>query len=53
MIINAIRIKSFHYPLIEDEDRKQVYRWASKYVSAKINEQQSHILYEVKAYLKM
>ena len=51
-IINAIRIKSFQYPLIEDEDRKQVYRWASKYAGAKTVEQQSYTLYEVKACLK-
>ena len=36
--INAIRINSFQYHLIEDEDRKQVYRWASKYAGAKIVE---------------
>ena len=50
--INAIRIKSFQYPLIEDEDRKQVYRWASKYTGAKTVEQQSYTLYEVKACLE-
>ena len=51
-IINAIRIKSLQYPLIEDEDRKQVYRWASKYARAKIVEQQSYTVYEVKACLR-
>lgn len=46
--INKIREDSDQLPLVESNERKQIYRWASKYTGAKLLERESFTIIELR-----
>ena len=45
--INNVRLASQQLQLQENSDRKQVYRWATKYTGAKVIDSKSYTIYEL------
>ena len=50
--INNVRLASQQLQLQENSDRKQVYRWATKYTGAKVIESKSYTIYEMRQLFK-
>ena len=47
-LVNTEREKGNQEPLLQNEDRLQVYRWATKYTGASTKERQAYTLFELK-----